>query len=53
VALPIAPPSDRWREATSDLHSPERTVLLTDAAGNVSLLSASNAMLHVARLAGG
>lgn len=52
LALPFAPPVDRRGDDVSlGLHSPESALLVTDAAGNVSALSASNSTLHLARLA--
>lgn len=51
LPLPVAPPADRWGDDFGlQAESPERALLVTDAAGHVHVLSASNGALHVARL---
>jgi uncharacterized delta-60 repeat protein len=51
LALPFAPPADRWGDDSSlGTHSPERALLTADADGNVFALAASNSTLHLARL---
>ena len=54
LPLPVAPAADRWGDDFAlQAHSPERAVLVTDVAGHVHVLSASNSALHLARLATG
>jgi uncharacterized delta-60 repeat protein len=53
LALPFAPPADRWGDDGSlGTHSPERALLVSDPAGNLMAVAASNSTLHLARLTG-
>ena len=52
LVLPVAPAADRWGDdATQRVRSPDRTLVLTDAQGRVTVFSAENSVVHVARLA--
>jgi len=51
LALPFALPAGRWGDDGSlGTHSPERALLVADAAGNTFALAASNSTVHLARL---